>query len=191
MDKVIIKFRKNNGNVELVNITNLKSNFNMSFTDTYHSEKDDKGKIRKKLYYYIPNQIRLGGELIDWLVNTSDNPEKSCPANVRKLIHYIVKHLEYNTNNLTISNTLVCKEEHKLDLPAVSRAIKVLEKRKIIVRAKDLERYKNDKRIGAKTYIVNHEQIFNGSYMKLKYHLDLQNLQDLGQDDEMQWLEAY
>lgn len=183
MQSINVEIHYDNGDSKKVKITHLNSDFEMDFKEYSYTGKDDFDKNYTKTCYYLKDQVRLSTTLIDWFV-------KGCPANVRKVLHYIIHHLEYNTNYVTLNNTVICAEEPNIDISAVSHAIKELKEKNIVVKAKDLERYKNDNKVGAKVYIVNHNHIFNGSYMKLKYQLELQKLQEQGNLQEMQWLKG-
>lgn len=150
-----------------VEVTYLISNFETMFGKNTINDKDDNKKSYTKTCYYLKNQPRISLDIIDWYTN-------GCLANVRKLLHYIIHHLEYGKNYLTISNKDVCAEETHIDCAAVSTALKELCKREIIVKAKDLDLYKDNPRVGSKLYIVNHNKIFNGSYVKIRHQFKMQ-----------------
>lgn len=152
---------------KLVEVTYLISKFKTMFGKSVVNGKDDNGKSYTKTCYYLKSQPRISLELIDWYTN-------GCPANVRKVLHYIIHHMEYGKNYLTISNKDVCQEEPNLDSPSVSTALKELKKRDIIVRAKDLDLYKDNSKVGVKLYIVNHNHIFNGNYINIRHQFKLQ-----------------
>lgn len=152
---------------KLVNVTYLISNFKTMFGKNIINDEDDNKKPYTKTCYYLKDQPRISLELIDWYTD-------GCPANVRKVLHYILHHLEYGKNYLTISNKDVCAEEPHIDTAAVSTALKELVKKEIIVKAKDLDIYKDNPRVGSKLYIVNHNKIFNGSYVNIRHQFKLQ-----------------
>lgn len=148
----------------------VKLDINIHFNDNQHTDEDDNKVKYTKTCYYIPNQVRIGIKLLDLLTD-------GVPANVRKLLHYIIHHLEYGKNYLTISNKYVCAEEGHISNGIVSNALKWLKDKEIIYKARDLDAYKDDVSVGAKEYIVNPNYIFKGNYNEAKKQLDIQGNQ--------------
>jgi len=111
-------------NGKIVNATYVKANFEIDFHKSVHTDKDAFGNDYTKTCHFMMNQIRLSFELIDWLTN-------GCHANVRKVLHYIIHHLKYGKNYLTICNKDICSEEPNIDVAAVSNALKVLKEKNI------------------------------------------------------------
>lgn len=88
-------------------------------------------------------------------------------SDARKVLAYILTHIRHGYNYIELIGTDIMKEEH-LSHSDVSRGITELKNKNIIVRAKDLDMYKDDKNIGKKLYILNHNYAIKGSFNKLK-----------------------
>lgn len=122
------------------------------------TDEDVNGNVYKKKITYMENSYTGSLKLLE--VMGTEN------IHVKRLILYIVKHLRYGTNVITLINVDVAKElkEHPTN---VSKALKRLKELKVIERVCDVDIYK-DIPFSKKLYIVNHEYIFKGNLKHLE-----------------------
>ena len=118
----------------------------------------DNGQMYNKTIRYMDNKTTVDNNLIQLVLE-----EKNY---VGKVINYIINHLRYGTNVIILKGTEISKCEN-IYPSDVSKGISRLIKLNIIIRIKDIDKYKDCKNISNNMFVVNHNFIFRGNIKQL------------------------
>lgn len=81
---------------------------------------------------------------------------------VRVLIKYIIENLKYNSNVIPLKGVNLSKELN-LDTSNISKALKYLRNKQVIIKAKSLDIWKDNLEVDDDLYIVNIDYIYKGN----------------------------
>jgi len=149
----------------------LRSNFSIASESATIRGIDDNKKDYVKTVQFMKdskeNKVYMDISLIKMLA------ESELKHDARMVLFYILKNIKHGYNYITLIGTDIVKETG-ITASDASKGISELKRKDIIVKAKDLDMYKDDKNITSKIYILNHNYAIKGKFDKLKTEVEQQ-----------------
>ena len=128
-------------------------------------DKDDNDNEYRKTIKYMPNKSLIDNALFN-IVNVE-------PIYVRRVVSYIIMHLPYGNNYITLKGSDIANAEGMV-VADVSRGINRLVELGIIESCADLPVFAG-KKVRKNVYVINHNYIFRGDIKKLVKDFKAQN----------------
>jgi len=151
-------------------VHNYLSDFSIdSYRHTFDDTADDGREYSKTvaLMNTSSEKVYVDIKLIQLLAT------KDISNTAKKVLAYILTNIKYGYNHIILENKDIAKTVD-VNETNVSKGISELKQKNIIVKAKDLDIYKDATDMPAKLYILNHNYAIKGSFDKLKTEVDKQ-----------------